>query len=504
MRFAQEADSASRLAHPNLVSVIDYGKTDEGLLFLVMDLVEGRTLAEVIEAEAPLPAERVIAIARQVCDGLAHAHDRDLVHRDFKPENVMVRSDVAGDRIVVLDFGLAISREHDVTEDSPARLTSIGVALGTPVYAAPEQTHGQPVDHRADLFALGVTLYEMLAGKPPFDGGSLEVIEQNAKGAVPSIASRGGVDVPPSLEAVVRRLMARVPADRYDSARDVIAGLETVADSLRSIDTKVAQISLPPPEAPRPPRRRRWLLVAAASVAAASAVLGGALFARGTEPDIATVVPPDPPSNAHLAVRGAAAEASPPVAEVVVLERARIKSPVARTVVRSAITAPPPEAARVSDPAPVSDPIPAPIPAPAVVELAAARPVPEVAPQAPVRPAPAPFTTRARADFRSLAVRGSLSTDVIRRALDRLEPRLRACFATAAAAARRSRPTIVRLRFTIEDTRQASSVQAEAADWPALASCVGEVARGVRTSTPPDVGTVPVSVDVAFTPDGPA
>ena len=171
IRFAQEADAASRLDHPNVVPVVDFGKTATGLMFLAMELVTGPTLAQLIATDAPLPVEHVIGLTRQLCLGLAHAHARGLVHRDFKPDNVVVVSGTGLEVPRILDFGLAITRD-----EPSARLTTAGIALGTPSYASPEQTHHEPVDERADLFALGVTMFEMLSGKLPFDGNAMEMI----------------------------------------------------------------------------------------------------------------------------------------------------------------------------------------------------------------------------------------------------------------------------------------------------------------------------------------
>ncbi len=497
MRFAQEADSSSRLSHPNVVSVVDYGKTDEGLLFLVMDLVEGRTLAQLIEDEAPLAPARAIELARQVCHGLAHAHERGLVHRDFKPENVMVRSDSAGERAVIMDFGLAISR--DTGEDSPARLTSVGIALGTPIYAAPEQTHGLSVDHRADLFALGVTLYELLAGRVPFDGTGIDVIRQNAAGVVPAIAERSGVAVMPALEAVVRRLMARQPGDRYGSAREVIAALDVVEELLTTSPTEPDQVTTPADTTVAAPKRARgrWWIPSGVVLAIAGAIVAGIVSVAVPSPLEVTLAPPAAATVGSLVVRVTSHDAPPPSAAPPTPRIAKRPSVVrASTPVEPLSVAPVPTAV-VPD---VVATIPAPPEPPARNESPpAATPLPPTP-----MPMPRPLSTRARAELRSLEVRGSLSDAVIRRALQRIEPQLRGCFAAQAAASRRSIATTVHLTFIVDDTRKASSVQAASSTWPALARCVGDVIGELRTNTAPDVGSVPVSVDIAFTPEEPA
>src|SRR5262249_49919782 len=157
------------LSHPNIVSVLDFGRTEDGLLYLAMDFVEGASLASLITG--PMQPLRVVRLARALGQGLAHAHEHGFVHRDFKPDNIIVvrEGDVEVPRIV--DFGLAIRADPD---GDSARITTAGAAVGTPVYAAPEQLGSDvDVDHRADLFALGVTVFELLAGRVPFDGNIL-------------------------------------------------------------------------------------------------------------------------------------------------------------------------------------------------------------------------------------------------------------------------------------------------------------------------------------------
>ncbi|HEY4183143.1 MAG TPA: serine/threonine-protein kinase [Kofleriaceae bacterium] len=220
LRFAAEADAASQLDHPNVVSVVDFGRSEGGLMYLVMELIAGHTLHDVIVAAGALPPRRALALARQICQGLAHAHERGLVHRDLKPENILVAGKPELARIA--DFGLAIPSD----DERSTRLTAVGLAMGTPIYAAPEQTHNEPVDSRADLFAFGVTLFEMLSGKPPFSGGIIDVIRQNASDVMPPLIGRNGTPTPPAIETIVRKLMRRDPKDRYQDANEVMAALE--------------------------------------------------------------------------------------------------------------------------------------------------------------------------------------------------------------------------------------------------------------------------------------
>ena len=165
----------------------------------------------------------MVDLARQMARGLGHAHRAGLVHRDFKPANVAATHGEDGRELVrILDFGLAIAEG----DGRIGRLTEHGLVVGTPIYISPEQARDQVVDHRADLFALGVVMYEMLAGKPPFEGTSHEIARSNVTTTPPPIAQRNpAVRVSPELEAVIMKLMAKRPADRLQTADDVIAAL---------------------------------------------------------------------------------------------------------------------------------------------------------------------------------------------------------------------------------------------------------------------------------------
>ena len=209
-RFAREAELAGSLNHPNIVSVVDAGETPEGLRYLVMEFVDGTTLFDLITEAAPMPAARVLSIVRQLCDGLAHAHERGLIHRDFKTENVIVEAAPnGGDLPKIADFGIAILRD-DVASSNPERLTTAGLVLGTPHYMAPEHATGGAIDHRIDLFALGVMCFEMLTGRPPFDGDGVDVARANLLADTPIMCLRvPGLVVDPLLEALTRKLMMK-------------------------------------------------------------------------------------------------------------------------------------------------------------------------------------------------------------------------------------------------------------------------------------------------------
>jgi len=164
-RFQREAKVAARLSHPNVAAVLDIGETDDRKQVMVLELVEGRSLNDVMEG--PLEQERILRFVKQLLRGLEHAHAAGLVHRDLKPDNVIVEQADDGSEVArIVDFGIATLAQTDDTVD---RLTGTGMIVGTPLYMAPEQARAEPVDQRTDLYALGIMLYEMLSGTSPFE-----------------------------------------------------------------------------------------------------------------------------------------------------------------------------------------------------------------------------------------------------------------------------------------------------------------------------------------------
>jgi predicted ATPase/class 3 adenylate cyclase len=212
-RLLREAQAAAKLDHPNIVSVYDAGEADS-IPFIVMQLVSGASLRDI----GPLSVSQIITIARQLCDALDHAHAQGIVHRDLKPENVVVVG--SGERLIakLMDFGLALS-------PNASRLTLEGALVGTVFYLAPEQALGQPVDGRADLYALGVVLYELTTGRLPFTGNDpLLVISQHLHAPVEPPRAHNP-SVPPDLDSLILRLLSKRPEDRPASAREVLDAL---------------------------------------------------------------------------------------------------------------------------------------------------------------------------------------------------------------------------------------------------------------------------------------
>ncbi len=231
-RFDREAAIAAKLDHQNLIRVIDVGETATKQKLMVLELARGTSLGELI-AQGPMAPSRIVRLVTQLLAGLDHAHAAGLVHRDLKPDNIIVELDDHGEEVPkIVDFGIAVLREDldpSTRPDALRRLTVSGLVLGTPQYMAPEQARGTALDPRCDLFALGVIMYELLAGTLPFDGTGVDVAIANLSKDPPAIGVRApGVTVDPLLEEFMRRLMARRAGDRFASARVALDVLELV------------------------------------------------------------------------------------------------------------------------------------------------------------------------------------------------------------------------------------------------------------------------------------
>src|ERR687888_193864 len=268
LRFRREAQLAASLTHPNVVQVFDAG-VQEGTHFIVMEFVEGRTVKDVIRAEGPLYPDRAAELCADVCSALAAAHARGLIHRDVKPGNVML---TPSGTVKVMDFGIARATTSET-------ITQTAAVVGTAQYISPEQAQGQTVDFRSDLYSLGCCLYEMLTGTVPFTGATPVAIAYRHVREDPTPPRMLNPDVPPALEAICLKAMAKLPEDRYQTAAEMREDLErvragwapaaaTLAAQRPPTDaaaTTVLGATVAPSRAARhgepPPRRgRRWLL----------------------------------------------------------------------------------------------------------------------------------------------------------------------------------------------------------------------------------------------------
>jgi tRNA A-37 threonylcarbamoyl transferase component Bud32 len=311
-RFRREARAAASLNHHNIVSVYDFGE-DEGSWFIVMEYVEGRNLRDIIRSEGQLDPPRAAALAAEVAAALAAAHAQGIIHRDVKPANVLIAADAG--TVKVADFGIARAA------GARQGLTMPGTVLGTATYLSPEQAQGAEVDFRTDVYSLGMVLYEMLAGKPPFTGDSPVAIAYQQLSQTAPPPSTHNADVPPPLDAIVMRAMSKNPDDRQATAEEIREELLAI-DRAAGDPEATAVAPPPPPEAtaviaagstsvlppvvdPEPPvtrrpagvvsddvyRRRRAAVIAAVALAALAVIVLLVLLSGGD--DKGTVAVPD-------------------------------------------------------------------------------------------------------------------------------------------------------------------------------------------------------------------
>ncbi len=278
-RFEQEARAASALNHPNILTVYDIGEAD-GTTYIAMELVEGKTLREILASEEAVPTKRLLDIAVQTAEGLAKAHAAGIVHRDLKPENLMVSRD---GYVKILDFGLAkltetIREDASVLPTAIAAATQPGTVMGTAGYMSPEQASGQPVDFRSDQFTFGAILYEMATGRRAFQrktgAETLVAIIREEPESLGQLAPKA----PPPVRWIVERLLAKDPEERYASTKDLARDLKSVRDHLSETSVSGGLAAAEPAR----PRRRGWVLPAAAALAAG--IAAGFLLRAATGP----------------------------------------------------------------------------------------------------------------------------------------------------------------------------------------------------------------------------
>ena len=231
-RFEREVGTVAGLQHPNTIQVFDFGKMDDGTLYIVMEFVEGKSVAGVLETEGPMDPARVANILKQVCGSLEEAHGLGIVHRDLKPDNIVL-CDKAGqhDWVEVLDFGIA-KRSSEVDEREQ-KLTQQGMVLGTPPYMSPEQFTGKPVDRRSDIYSLAVMAYEMLSGGLPFTGNTAWEWATAHMTAQPRPLDTFPVSyrIPPAMKAAIARGLAKDPNQRFSTVTEFFAAFSSSADA---------------------------------------------------------------------------------------------------------------------------------------------------------------------------------------------------------------------------------------------------------------------------------
>jgi len=248
-RFVQEAKAASRIGHPNIVDVTDFGKTPEGMTYSVMEYVDGTTLSRAIKHGAPFPADRAVNIASQIARALGAAHDKGIVHRDLKPENVfLIDREGRPDFVKIVDFGIAKVQPIEGRPEGP-RLTRVGSVFGTPEYMAPEQAAGRSdTDRRVDIYALGTILYEMVVGRVPHKADSMirTIAMQMLDPIVPPLEVNPDLPISRGLQAVIMKALAKNRDDRYATMYELVAALEGLADELVASHPTLSLPPLPP------------------------------------------------------------------------------------------------------------------------------------------------------------------------------------------------------------------------------------------------------------------
>jgi len=275
-RFATESRAASMLNHPNIVTVYDVGK-EEGVPYIAMELVDGRSLREILRDDAPLPLKKVLQIASQVADGLAAAHEKGIVHRDLKPENIVVGKNGFAK---IIDFGLAKALVSTSTDDATMEMaadhTRPGSVLGTVGYMSPEQAGGKPVDLRSDQFSFGAILYEMATGRRAFQRATpVETMSAIIRDEPPPLAQAAPA-APLPLRWIIERCMAKEPSERYGSTVDLAHDLQR----LREVSSDISQTAV----AATPPSPRRRTLTLAAIVVFAAVFVGQRLMSKPQTP----------------------------------------------------------------------------------------------------------------------------------------------------------------------------------------------------------------------------
>lgn len=287
-RFVQEARAAAAISHPNVVSITDFGMIGRGQPYFVMELLEGQTLSSVMRERGPLAPEFVIGVARSVASGLAAAHEVGVIHRDLKPDNIILLGDAtAPSALKVLDFGLAKLL-------GASRLTHDDVVYGTPQYMSPEQASGEELDARVDIYALGILTYEMLTGRVPFEADSyMGVLTQQIYAEpTPLSAHRQDLTAYPTLEAIVLSCLKKRRDERISSMSELIAALDAALGTSVESHRRRTVSSIRPPQDSRVVRRRRqrrrrwwtYALVGATALSVALLLLYGRLSRDSVSP----------------------------------------------------------------------------------------------------------------------------------------------------------------------------------------------------------------------------
>jgi serine/threonine-protein kinase len=545
-RFWGEAKVASRLDHPNSIRVIDFGQEPDGLLYLVMELVEGRNLFELISERGPLPPTSIVAVLSQVLAALAVAHDIAVVHRDLKPENIMIvhgKSDDGQpiDLVKVCDFGIAKILDSAPAPDRASRPkhSTSGLMVGTPAYMSPEQARGEKLDARSDLYSVGVVLYELLAGKVPFDGESLIAValKHATETPVPPSSVAHGVD--PDLEAICLRAMSKKPMERFQDAREMRLALLSaaskpgfggqatglvVADPTRSTPRRYGSgkptFSGVTPEVPasRAKRSRAWLAILVLPVASIWALAHFRASPVSVPSSGAPATNTLPTSPALAQVKLAAADQAPLASSSSAASAASGARSAFGLKPRHAKGAPAQPAASERDartpvgatapafaPAPIAESLAAPPAQPAQPIAPAPSPSPSPSPPPPPPPAFAPAAAPAPAyDLQAAHVligsaRNAVGTTPasVTRAVAEASSRITACYKTALPQLNGALEGAGALHIETDGSGIITEARLSSAIRGSVASCVAAAVQGHRVANV-DTGTASGDVPLSF------
>jgi eukaryotic-like serine/threonine-protein kinase len=525
-RFKREARAASRLNHPSSVGVLDFGWHEDSLLYLAMEYVEGRTLYDVILQEGPLAETRAAEILSQILSAVAVAHDLGVVHRDLKPDNIMIvlakddDGETTHELAKVCDFGIAslgaVVREGGDSEMAGPSITSHGLLIGTPAYMSPEQARGDPAEKRSDLYSAGVVLYHMLAGRVPFDGDNAAtvVLKQINDQPVP-LSTYAPVN--PALEAVCMKALRKEPADRFATAREMRAALR-------------GAVGHDPPAVEHPrgpvghPLRGRWrgALTVGAAVLAAGLLFGLSTTKESRRDRRQVVAAPAAASDheqprAHeqpkrplvpaplaTAVLPVTPETAPPPAPPPGPRRTRrsgsdrragATQPAAHAshpVLPADGVSPPPEPAAAP---PAEAPAPTPPPAPAAAGAATPGRPAQPAPKAPDRVGDRSFDlNRARVSIVSITTSSGIPASNVRAAVARIA--VLGCYRDALRVRGGKAEGTATLRLKIDVAGYVNGATVGGVSFlPALGQCLEQAARRARVR---DVDTGDGTADVTF------
>ena len=303
-RFHREAMAAASIGDPHIVDITDYGFTDRGDAFIVMEYLEGQSLRELLRKEGALDTGRCVSIMRQILKGLGAAHQQGIIHRDLKSDNVFLVPQDGHDFVKLLDFGISKVLQPIESETGEVSLTSTGVVMGTPQYIAPEQAHGiENVDHRADIYSLGVMLYEMLTGSLPFTGrAAIEILMKHIQDdPMPPSQRRPDLHIPEVLEQMTLKAMSKDPDDRFASTEEILRALPDP----KSLPGGYTSGTLSAPPQPKTSSGLALPLILGAVILAASGV--GLWFLRGD----GQAKPAEPPTTLAAPLPGQPVKAPP-------------------------------------------------------------------------------------------------------------------------------------------------------------------------------------------------